>query len=1090
MLAFAERKKHMKRGALFIIVFICMLTASHATAYYNNENISVLDSSEESLTLRITLPAQTISPCADTNQKRIHIEGMYENDRQGEALVPVMHVLVEIPDGGIIDIDAFPEDTISVSDILLPVVAARQDGRGTLIAQSTGDDGAAGDTPEMLSKKSPERMAEIVCTGFIRDKRIAKIRLCPVQYNPATHEAVVYKRMLVTISFGNTGEGDSPAIMWQEKTTIPQDDLFNDVYRSALINYSPYAMCGPKREHELYTASSSLPTVNESPFTVKIITAHEGMHKVTYTDLAGLGIDLSNTTHESLRLFNREEEIAHYTSGSGLFVPGDYILFYAQSFKSLYTKENVYRLYQTDESGKRMGTRNGQPIYGYDVQASFENSVRAEQDTIYWAGRWPYEDDKDHWFWERLSIIEQTRTKALSVYLPHPDTAARKAGMSLNLKGETDTMEDPDHHTRVSLNGTMIDDFTWNGGADLVREIKDVDAAFLKDGENIITLEADNDTGSIVDAYYVNWIEMVYMSRFMADNDTLKFYKNSSEGQGFVIEGFSESDIRVFDITDHANPVVIDNAAVTKNDTYYRVSFEENSPDNKTYVSVGGGAFRHPERLIADEQSNLRSERENIDYIIITHEDFFTLIHELKIYRELQGLSVEVVKIDNIYDEFSYGFKDASAIKDFLAYAYNNWNAGGHPTYVLLVGDASVDYRDDKGYFSQGKTDFIPTYLYQTPGLGDTPTDNWFVSVNGSDHLPDMIIGRMCVKTEDDLDNIIRKIKKYESGELSPWCGNVILSADNDEPIFETISDSVASLMPEGVTTPHKIYLGQYDSAESATDDLIAKINKGAVITSYVGHGYIDKWAVEKLFLTAEDQGDSRNDVEKLLNNDRLTFVLVMNCMAGFFASFADSYSLAEEFVRSDDKGAVACIAPTAWGYPSDHKVFEENIFYGFFTDEIKTAGALMYQAKINTYQEIVSREIVETFTFFGDPATQLKLVPDSSTDYFTLLTPEDNETVSSWPPPTFTWRPGIYDFFTVQFSTDMSFGRASTITAPWLPFLFPASGVYTLDLFTWAVLAVLSSNTDTFYWRVVPCDISFDFLDRYSEYRRFSFGR
>ena len=69
----------------------------------------------------------------------------------------------------------------------------------------------------------------------------------------------------------------------------------------------------------------------------------------------------------------------------------------------------------------------------------------------------------------------------------------------------------------------------------------------------------------------------------------------------------------------------------------------------------------------------------------------------MKDYRASRGLGVEVVKIQDIYDEFSYGLKDARAIKDFLGYAYNNWNSNGHPTYVLLVGDASLDYRDDCG---------------------------------------------------------------------------------------------------------------------------------------------------------------------------------------------------------------------------------------------------------------------------------------------------------------------------------------------------------------------------------------------------------
>ena len=186
-------------------------------------------------------------------------------------------------------------------------------------------------------------------------------------------------------------------------------------------------------------------------------------------------------------------------------------------------------------------------------------------------------------------------------------------------------------------------------------------------------------------------------------------------------------------------------------------------------------------------------------------------------------MNVEVVKAQDIYDEFSYGLKDTAAIRDFLSYAYANWNKTDHPTYVLLVGDATLDYRDDLGYFAEGKEDLLPTYIYQTNTLGNTPTDNWFVCVDGSDYLPDMIVGRFCVRTETDLRNITEKIKKYEQGGISIWAGNVVLAAD-DESLFENMSDALETLLPEGFSA-RKVYISQYDDIQSATDDLVNKIN-------------------------------------------------------------------------------------------------------------------------------------------------------------------------------------------------------------------------------------------------------------------------
>jgi hypothetical protein len=346
-----------------------------------------------------------------------------------------------------------------------------------------------------------------------------------------------------------------------------------------------------------------------------------------------------------------------------------------------------------------------------------------------------------------------------------------------------------------------------------------------------------------------------------------------------------------------------------------------------------------------------------------------------------------------------------------------------------------------------------------------------------------MFIGRLCVKTEKDLQNIIDKIKKYEGGELSAWCGNVILAAD-DGSTFESVSDSLAGMLPDGFTAK-KVYVSEYEDTSSATDYLIDKINVGAIITNYVGHGHVSEWASPYLFHTPDFRDNERNDVEKLTNGDKLTFVIVLNCMSGYFPGWEVDYSLAEEFVRLEDKGAIACLAPTGAGYPSEHQVLGKKIFNSFFEDENNIAGSLVTAAKIDTYLQIHSRDIIETFTLFGDPATELKLVKDFGD--FELLTPADNETLPKFPPFTFTWGKGLYERFKVQYSTDAAFPPETTITVPLLPFMFNYSGQYKPNIFIWSVLRVMNFQNEKVYWRVVTYDEDFNPIT-YSNHRSFSF--
>ena len=186
-----------------------------------------------------------------------------------------------------------------------------------------------------------------------------------------------------------------------------------------------------------------------------------------------------------------------------------------------------------------------------------------------------------------------------------------------------------------------------------------------------------------------------------------------------------------------------------------------------------------------------------------------------------------------------------------------------------------------------------------------------------------------------------------------------------------------------------KVYLNDYANVEAATKDLVNKINDGSLLTNYTGHGSVDNWAGEFLFHTTDDKDQlPRNDVELLTNGDKLTFVMTLNCLNGFFPNFLDKYSLAEEFVRAENKGAVACLAPTGLGFTSEHEVLANKMFNLLFTEGINVAGNLVTSAKIAAYTEIQASDLVETFVLFGDPATELQTTSVSSA--IKLLSPED----------------------------------------------------------------------------------------------------
>ena len=145
-----------------------------------------------------------------------------------------------------------------------------------------------------------------------------------------------------------------------------------------------------------------------------------------------------------------------------------------------------------------------------------------------------------------------------------------------------------------------------------------------------------------------------------------------------------------------------------------------------------------PESIVENSVSDLADTANGADYILITHRDLGWDINgdaeswltRIVDHRETQGLRVVVVDVQDIFDEFSYGMTTPVAIKDFLAYAYDNWTAPA-PQYVLLVGDAIYDFHDRWG---TGKINYVPAYLsytrYMGAGRHNLINDRDFIAAN------------------------------------------------------------------------------------------------------------------------------------------------------------------------------------------------------------------------------------------------------------------------------------------------------------------------------------------------------------------------
>lgn len=698
----------------------------------------------------------------------------------------------------------------------------------------------------------------------------------------------------------------------------------------------------------------------ERTYNYRISVDEDGIYKVTKDDFIALGINPDEIDPHEIELYNKGEEIAINIKLDYENDTLDYIEFFGQANDSKYSLENIYWLKIRSETALEMGERDVDPDYGGMNIDYYIDNIHFEENLLYQRSILEGED-VDHWFW-RFLIAPNT----IDVDFEILDIAQvpEFAELEVKLQGYSYPPQNPDHHVRIYLNDNLLGDAWWNNATQYIFEA-DIPLDYLINGQNILSLEAPGDTGAPIDTVYLDYFVITYPGQFIAQEDILRF-ELQEEYEKYLIEasGFSNSAIELFDITQPEHPVKLLNADILPGGGNYTVIFSTpESTNEKEYLILTNDKKLSPYSIIEDALSNLHSVQNQADYIIITHADFEEGVLPLAQWRQDNGLEVKVVDIQDIYNEFNFGIFNPEAIKTFLGYAYNYWLIP--PQYILLVGDASYDYKD---YLGLGSINYIPTIDIET-NMMLAPSDNWFVCVEGEDNLPDIAIGRLPVSTTEELGFIINKIIDYESGlGAAGWNENIMLVADDDEAIFETMQDELESNYIWPSFDVSNIYLSQYLSSTLCHQDIIDGINGGALILNYAGHGAEPIWA-DELILTASDIG--------LLNNYQMYPVVpAMTCLNNYFHyPYPWFYIISETFLKAENKGVIGFWSLSGLTSTSEHRILENGFYSAVFQDNIRILGDAIKEAENYLYDNLPPAEdSLKTIILLGDPALELAL--------------------------------------------------------------------------------------------------------------------
>ncbi|MDR9414991.1 MAG: type IX secretion system sortase PorU [Gracilimonas sp.] len=505
---------------------------------------------------------------------------------------------------------------------------------------------------------------------------------------------------------------------------------------------------------------------------------------------------------------------------------------------------------------------------------------------------------------------------------------------------------------------------------------------------------------------FLDWIRVWGERELVAEDNRLYFYSpfdgDSTELGQYQLSGFDNTPV-VMDVTNPISPKLL---TVNASGDFYNLNYYTGV--NLQFIAQSD--FPKPQVGEIIDNQDLKGIEFYPDYIIVTSDNFLEQAEELASYRaQNSNLNPFVVTQNQVFNEFSGGVTDPSAIRNFAKFLYDRALSNGQepPKYLLLFGDTTFDY---KGIINSGFSNHVVTYQTNESldRVGSFGTDDFFGFLDDGEgaigngrtsnsHLLDIGIGRIPAQTSQEAAIAIEKIKIYENPENSgSWQNLFAFAADDDLPNAQRNRDlhvlnadesaERMNILEPGLRIK-KVYefaypeeiTGSGRQVPGATDDFIGTLNSGTLVMNYSGHGNEQTLSDETLF--------NVDLIPNLTNRNRLATLVTATCQFGRYDDI-DAQSGAEQLFFAPNGGIVAAFTTTRVVYTgsgiSSNNNFGLNIALSQRMTEKNQDGSPLrmgdiYQRTKNTRINnslIVSSRNSKKFILVGDPATTFR-IPD-----------------------------------------------------------------------------------------------------------------
>jgi hypothetical protein len=743
----------------------------------------------------------------------------------------------------------------------------------------------------------PEDPARLASVAFQQELKKALVELAPLRWDSATGQLLLARRLVVRLRFEGRATGELSLGGARGKKHRPHQDAGNIV--------------------------------------AQLVTQQSGLYGLPFEDLFGGGRSIKTT---ELRLTYQGEPVPYYVLPNPKRFARGSVLYFLSRGESLnpYGRQAVFEL-AVGGKGETMTLLQADP--SAPNLSHYQKTLELEENHLF-QGR--LTTAPDVWLWEPLLA---PGVNAYPFHITDLAPVSESARLRLWIQGTTDLDVEPDHHLRVYLNGTLLDDFTlegelaWQGDSELLPGV-------LLEGENLLEIENVGDTGAAYSQVMLNRFELTYPRQTVLEAGSL---------EGVFASGVAE----VAGLT--GAPIVVDTTdsprwlrQVELLDDTVRFQVEE----GHRYLVADPTGILLPE-VRQPLPVRLTTIRSGAEYVVIAPEAFLEAAWPLLELRASQGLSSFAVSTEQIFSEFGHGESRPDALRDFLEHAYHHW--GIPPRYVVLLGDATFDFKD---YLGWGVPNQVPSYPLKTAYIW-TVSDPAYALVNGDDILPDLALGRLPAANLDEARVMVDKILAYESQGLGLH-GRAVLIADQSDAAgdFEQHAHELAATLLNGHEVD-KIFLAELGTA-ATHDAILQAFDDGASLMSFIGHGGMQLWNHNILRV---------GDVDSLAPQAQQPLLLTMNCLNGYF-QFPLFDSLSESLLKAEDKGVIAAFSPSGLSLDGPAHLYHRLLLTELLHGGHATLGDAILAAQGKYVDAGGHLELLKIYHLLGDPALRLSNNP------------------------------------------------------------------------------------------------------------------